>query len=40
MRVPASVDVLRDALCERVKADGKALIFDQERGASDPPTFE
>ncbi len=30
---------MRDALCERVKADGKALILDQERGTSDPPTF-
>jgi len=38
-RVPSSVDFLRDALSERVKADGKALILEQERGLADPPTF-
>mmetsp|Transcript_23480 Transcript_23480/g.26759 ORF Transcript_23480/g.26759 Transcript_23480/m.26759 type:complete len:764 (+) Transcript_23480:117-2408(+) len=39
VRVPTSVDFLRDALCERVKADGKALIADQDRGESSPPAF-
>jgi len=39
IKVPTSVFNLRDALCERVKADGRALVADQERGASDPPTF-
>jgi len=38
-RVPSSVDFLRDALSERVKSDGKALILDQERGIADSPTF-
>lgn len=39
VRVPASVDNLRDALADRIKADGKALITDQEKGNSDPPAF-
>lgn len=39
VRVPASVDNLREALADRIKADGKALISDQEKGASDPPAF-
>lgn len=39
LRVPTSVDFLRDALCERVKADGKALIADQDRGDTSPSTF-
>ncbi|KAG7360505.1 cullin protein 3 [Nitzschia inconspicua] len=39
VRVPSSVDFLREALAERIKADGKALISDQEKGASDPPAF-
>jgi cullin 3 len=39
VRVPSSVDFLRDALCERVKAEGKTLISDQEKGASDQPAF-
>jgi len=30
---------LRDALAERIKADGRGLISDQERGSSDPPAF-
>ncbi|KAI2498715.1 cullin-like protein [Fragilaria crotonensis] len=34
-RVPSSVDNLRDALADRIKADGKALISDQEKGAAD-----
>jgi len=38
-RVPGTVDYLRDALAERVKADGKQLVSDQERGASDPAGF-
>lgn len=38
-RVPTSVDNLREALAERIKADGKVLITDQEKGASDPPAF-
>ena len=38
-RVPESVDYLRDALCDRVKADGKLLISDQDKKASDPSTF-
>uniref|UniRef100_A0A7S3PYP2 Cullin family profile domain-containing protein n=1 Tax=Chaetoceros debilis TaxID=122233 RepID=A0A7S3PYP2_9STRA len=38
-RVPSSVEFLREALCERVMADGKALVADQDRGASDPSTF-
>lgn len=39
VRVPASVDNLREALAERIKADGKALVADQEQGNSDPPAF-
>jgi len=39
VRVPSSVDFLRDALSERVKKDGKTLILDQERGLADPPDF-
>lgn len=39
VRVPASVDYLRDALADRVKSDGRALIHDQERAAADPPAF-
>eukprot|EP00536_Pseudo-nitzschia_multiseries_P002807 jgi/Psemu1/322715/estExt_fgenesh1_pg.C_390014 len=38
-RVPTSVDNLRDALAERIKADGKALIIDQEKGVADPSAF-
>lgn len=38
-RVPASVDYLRDALADRIKLDGKALVADQEKGASDPAGF-
>jgi len=38
-RVPTSVDNLREALAERIKSDGRILIADQEKGASDPPTF-
>lgn len=39
VKVPASVEDLRVALCDRVKADGRALVADQERGAADPPSF-
>jgi cullin 3 len=39
VRVPSSVDFLREALADRIKADGKMLISDQEKGASDPPAF-
>ncbi|CAB9522036.1 Cullin-3 [Seminavis robusta] len=39
IRVPSSVDNLRDALAERIKADGKKLIEDQQKGSSDPPAF-
>lgn len=39
VRVPASVDNLREALADRIKADGKVLIYDQENGNADPPSF-
>eukprot|EP00543_Licmophora_paradoxa_P017706 CAMPEP_0202461442 /NCGR_PEP_ID=MMETSP1360-20130828/49427_1 /ASSEMBLY_ACC=CAM_ASM_000848 /TAXON_ID=515479 /ORGANISM="Licmophora paradoxa, Strain CCMP2313" /LENGTH=648 /DNA_ID=CAMNT_0049083485 /DNA_START=10 /DNA_END=1956 /DNA_ORIENTATION=+ len=39
VRVPSSVDFLRDALADRIKADGKALIADQEKGAADASAF-
>ena len=39
VRVPGSVDNLRDALADRIKRDGKALTTDQEKGNSDPPAF-
>jgi cullin 3 len=39
IRVPSSVDNLRDALAERIKADGRKLIEDQQKGSSDPPAF-
>jgi len=39
VRVPSSVDNLREALCERIKTDGKALLADQEKGASDAASF-
>mmetsp|Transcript_19457 Transcript_19457/g.41916 ORF Transcript_19457/g.41916 Transcript_19457/m.41916 type:complete len:771 (+) Transcript_19457:187-2499(+) len=39
VRVPSSVDHLRDALAEQIKSDGKSLISDQEKGAADPPAF-
>lgn len=37
-RVPSTVDHLRNALAERVKADGKGLIMDQDK-SSDPTEF-
>ena len=39
VRVPSTVDFLRDALADRIKSEGKALIADQEKGSSDPPAF-
>jgi cullin 3 len=39
VRVPTSVDFLREALAERIKTDGRILISDQEKGVSDPPVF-
>ena len=39
IRVPSSVDFLRDALAERIKSSGKQLIADQISGQSDPPAF-
>jgi cullin 3 len=39
VKVPSSVDNVREALADRIKADGKALISDQEKGSSDPPAF-
>ena len=39
VRVPSSVDNLRDALSERIKTDGRKLIEDQQKGSSDPPAF-
>lgn len=39
LRVPSSVDNLRDAISDRIKADGKSLISDQEKGAADAPAF-
>ncbi|KAL7554184.1 hypothetical protein ACHAWF_017590, partial [Thalassiosira exigua] len=38
-RVPASVNHLRDALSERVRLDGRALVRDQETGAAPPAAF-
>lgn len=39
VRVPSSVDYLRDALADRIKTDGRTLIADQEKGLSDPAAF-
>jgi len=39
VRVPSSVENLRDALSDRIKADGKSLIADQEKGAADSSAF-
>jgi len=39
VRVPTTVDYLRDALGNAVKSDGKALLVDQERGVADSTTF-
>lgn len=39
VRVPQSVDHLRDALAERIKADGHQLLIDQETAQADPSAF-
>jgi len=39
VRVPGTVELLRNALSERVKTQGKQLVFDQERGAANPAAF-
>lgn len=39
VRVPSSVDYLREALSERIKSSGKQLTADQVSGQSDPPAF-
>jgi hypothetical protein len=39
VRVPASVDYLRDALADRIKTTGKQLIADQVSGQADPAAF-
>lgn len=39
VRVPSSVDNLRDSLSDRIKRDGRKLIEDQQKGSSDPPAF-
>eukprot|EP00978_Attheya_sp_CCMP212_P043078 scaffold274761_cov49-Attheya_sp.AAC.1 len=39
VRVPSTVDFLRDALSERIKADGLSFIADQKTGAAEPPAF-
>jgi cullin 3 len=38
-RVPSSVDFLREALSDRIKKDGRALIDDQQKGAAAPAAF-
>lgn len=38
-KVPASLESLRNALCHQVKEDGKMLVAEQERQASDPTAF-
>lgn len=39
VRIPQSVEFLRDALAERIKAAGRQLIADQMSGQADPPAF-
>lgn len=39
VRVPQSVDYLRDALADRIKSAGQQLIADQVSGQADPPSF-
>jgi cullin 3 len=39
VRVPTTVDFLREALASIVKTEGKALLQDQERGAAEPTAF-
>mmetsp|Transcript_12715 Transcript_12715/g.18225 ORF Transcript_12715/g.18225 Transcript_12715/m.18225 type:complete len:996 (-) Transcript_12715:78-3065(-) len=38
-RVPSSVNHLRDALSERIKIDGRALVKDQENNVAPPAAF-
>ncbi|KAL3815950.1 hypothetical protein ACHAXA_003571 [Cyclostephanos tholiformis] len=38
-RVPSSVNHLRDALSERIRLDGRALVRDQETGVAPPSAF-
>ncbi|KAL7466447.1 hypothetical protein ACHAXS_006743 [Conticribra weissflogii] len=38
-RVPSSVDHLRDALSERIRLDGRALVRDQETNSAPPSAF-
>ena len=38
-RVPSSVNHLRDALSERIKMDGRALVKDQENNVAPPAAF-
>lgn len=38
-RVPSSVNHLRDALSERIRLDGRALVRDQETNAAPPSAF-
>lgn len=38
-RVPSSVNHLRDALSERIRLDGRALVRDQETGVAPPASF-
>ncbi|GKY95814.1 hypothetical protein MPSEU_000542100 [Mayamaea pseudoterrestris] len=38
-RVPSSIDFLREALSDRIKKDGRALIADQEKGEAAPAAF-
>merc|ERR1712003_161664 len=38
-RVSSTVELLRDALSEIVKREGKKLVMDQERASSDPAAF-
>lgn len=39
VRVPSSIEQLRDALCDRIKIDGRHIIIQQEKGAADPSAF-
>jgi len=39
VRVPTTLDYLREALASIVKAEGRALLQDQERGAAEPTVF-
>jgi cullin 3 len=39
VRVPSSLEYLRDALAEQIKANGRQLILDQISGTADPSSF-